>query len=711
VAPDTFKSRGVRQPDGTWLVQTPDGPVRLDDAGNLVESPEDKRVKRQLEDAQTREGVLSRIVATAQGGAQGFVPQLAGLKAAREGGDYGEARDAARRSVDLAVEDAGAGYVMAGQLASSGLVGAETAAARIAVGGALGAANAASASNLDLAETLKGAALGVGVGAAGEVLGAGVRAAAGKVSSMASRAVARQTAKDAAAVEKEIASLTGKLGGETQKGSRLLENLQRAATGEPAPGAAVAVGESVQEAALQALRSPEAQELAEQVTGSALKAYPGQKATIDRLAAELAAKTAGAKQEAAQRTADYFAAPIWQTEVLPRLKTLAPRFGLAAAGAVAGGAVSTLAGTDGGLGLGLSGGFIGAVLGAPGVRMMMKNVANSPRVQFAVGTRLAPLLEGAATAISRGITPTAQVLAGLTLTEEHLGDQTLAAEQLVARGGLDSVLGRHPPDVGEATGVNAPQTPLDAAIRQTAAIVALGGALERHHDEIDRGVDAFLKGSDKPLVRAKDAAAKAKSDAPAAVADPVAMVDRMAANTGSLAEVAPGVHAALTDVAQRAAQHLAELEAGPPPKGPLSRPRWPSESEQRLSAAARAVADDPLRILELARTGRLTGEAMRTATAIYPALTRAIGDRALDAAMEAGGKLSRTQLLMLSLLAGVDVDGQLGDTAANQRTIHAQSSKPSLAGTPEGSPAKPDPGKLTLGQRMAPPHARRERDE
>lgn len=696
---DTFKTRGVRQPDGSWLVQTPDGPVRLDDAGNLIETVEDRDVKRRLADATSREETLAKVLATTQGGAQGFVPQVAGLVAAAGGGDYELARNQARRTVRQATEEAGIGYEIAGGLISGGLLAPETAAARIALAGGLGAANAAADSDFGALETLSGAGLGLVLGGAGEGLAAGARKVASKMTGKAAEAVARQTARDAAEVESEIASLTGKLGGEKQKASRLLENIQRAATGTPQPGAAVAVGAGVQREALDLLGTEGARDVAESVAQRAMADFPGQKAVVGALEAELEAAKKGAAKEALDRTAKYFATPLWQSEIAPRLRTLAPRFGLAAAGAAMGEAYDAATG-----GTSHTGAFVGAVLGAPGVRAMMKNVASSRRVQFAVGTRLAPLLDRASALIVRGITPTIRELGAVVMREESLGNPDLAAEQLVARGGLASVIGAHPQDVGEVTGINAPQTELDAAIHQTVGVVAIAGALDDGHRGIDKGVKAFLKGEyRKPEPKRVDAV----PDLHRLAASPQDLVDRLANNTGSLSSVAPGVTAAMSGVAQRAVEHLASLSAQPPPRGPLAPPWAQSASERRLISEATAIADDPMRLLELATEGRLSAEHMKTAAAIYPVLTRAIGDRALDLAIEAKG-LTRKQRLMLSVLTGVDVDGGLASLAPNQRVIQARSTKPSNAGGPDGPGAPPaKTEKLTMGQRTD-PHAAKE---
>lgn len=696
-----FKSRGVRQTDGTWLVQTPQGPIRLDDEGNPVDEIHTPGGSQDVE-ALSKEGILNRVLATAQGGAQGLVPQAAGLRALATGGDYKKARDEARAVVNAATEEAGLGYEVAGAILSSGLVAPESMGARLALSAGVGGVGAAAESGGDLEATAKGAGLGLVAGAAGEALGAGVRKLGAKLWSGADEALARQTAKDVATVEKEIASLSGQLGGETQKGSRLLENIQRGAAGVTDLGGTGAVGDDLQGRLIAALREPGAQELAEKVAGSALTKFPGQKATIERIEAELAAKVAGAAEEARKKTADYFATSVWQGEIKDRIKNvLAPRFGLAAIGAVTGELMGSAAGFErhegGFLGFGMGG------LNSPGIRQMTKTLGRSNRVRVAVAEKLIPVLLTASQAIRHGIVPSASLLSRVTLNETALGSPDLAAEQLAARGGLGSILGDHPPDVGYLTGTTTPQTPLDQAIHQTVGVTQLAGALDAHHTEIDKAVKGFL-GGDKQSERPKPQ--PLPDGVHELAANSQALVDRVANNLGGLHTVAPGVAGSLTGVAQRAVQYLSTLAAVPPPRGPLGR-QWKSpKAETRIIEQATAVIDNPLLLLEHARAGTLSRAHLAAAQAVYPVLTRAIGDRALDAAIETGKRLTYRQRQMLSLLTGIDVDGELALTASNQRAMQAPSVKPSNAGAPGSADAE----KLTLGQRTAQPH-HRERNE
>jgi hypothetical protein len=280
----------------------------------------------------------------------------------------------------------------------------------------------------------------------------------------------------------------------------------------------------------------------------------------------------------------------------------------------------------------------------------------------------------------------------VTASEADLGNPDLAAEQLAARGGLGAVLGNHPPDVGYITGVSTPQTPLDQAIQQTVGITQLAGALDAHHSEIDARVKAFIK--EKPASKTPPKPKPLPDGVHELASDPQALVDRVSNNLGGLHTIAPGVAGSITSVANRAVQHLARLSAAPVPKGPLGRPWVQTGAERRRIEQATAIIDEPLTLLDHAAAGTLTRAHVNAANDVYPMLTRAIGDRALDAAIDAG-PMTHRQRLMLSLLTGIDVDGSRASTAANQRAIQAQSVKPSNAGLPGTAGAE----SLTLGER------------
>lgn len=733
--PRFIQEFGTKQDDGNYLVKRGEVTQLFTPEGNPVED-----VKAKLDHSEATG--LEKVLTTVNSGAQGLVPQVAGLKAALEVDDpegakerYRLARDRAKQATDAASEKAGLGYQVAGAVLSGGLAAPESIAGRVALAGGLGALNAATSSGGDvtrldegdnaaqlLKETAMGAGTGLLAGGVGEAVGAGLNKATGFLRNSASEAIASQAAKDVGAVEKEIASLKGKLGSETQQGSRMLENLQRGISGTPPiyGGGAGAVGPEMQAKAIVALESAEGRKLAEKVLERNLEALPGKTASIQALEAELAAKTAGAAKEVEARTRAYFAAPIFQSEVLPRLKQMAPRFGLAAVGAATGSAYDFVTGDTHG-----SGGFTGAVLGAPGMLMMLKNVAKSPRVRTTIAAKMAPLIQAASSALGAGLVPSLNVLGGSVLHEQALGDPDLAAEKLTARGGLKSVLGDSPPDAAALVGASAPAGPLDRAIAQTVGVATLAGALSEHDEEIDRHVEKILKGAREPhhaaaaalasqdfgskrmRQEAEDAHDKRVTEAAQLAADPSALVTRVTNNTGGLSEVAPNVAGALTRVADRAAQYLAKMAAIPPPSGPMAAKHSPSEVDRHSFATALEVVQSPDSVLRHAAAGTLTPSRMAALKAVYPALARQVADVALTRMADNPKGVPYRSKLMLGILTGVDPDGTLATTARNQAVIRGNSTKPSNAGAPS-SQAPKGADKLTLAQRTAPPGQSRE---
>ena len=674
---------GIKQPDGSYLVPGADGtaPFRLDASGNrLDEAPA-------IGGESTKEAILNRVVATGASGAQGFIPQIAGaaravntLGTGQDAGDaYRETRDETKRTIEMAKEKAGLGYEILGQLPSA-FVAPASVAGRVGLSALMAGAQAAAGSDVDLTrddadlgkfakDVGTGAAIGTAAAGLGEGLGYGISKLGGLVSGNAAKAIATQTAKDAALVEKEVASLAGKVGAETQKGSRLIENLQRGTEGIPDIAGA--------------------KELAEGVLASNRATLPGQLATIEAAKLAHATAAAAAPGRAAELTREYFAAPLFQSEILPRLKsTIAPRFGLAAAGMVMGGGFDLITGGDG-----KSGSFAGAVLGAPGMMQMLRNVAKSPRVQVAVATKLAPLLQNVANTMARGIAPAASMFSQYVITEAALGPPNLAAEQLVAQGGLKSLLGKNGAQSPEEMELNAARTPLDRAIAQTVGVTMLGGSLEEHHDKLDSALSRVFKGNS--VAGAKEHAVP--DDLSHLAANPEAMLERLANNTGNLSAVAPMVAAELAAVAQRATSYLAKVSEQPPRRGPLA-PEWTaSAAEKRSLRLATGVVANPMSVLDAAAAGTIVPEQVAALNAVYPMLGRSIADKAVSM-LEAGKAVPYRARLMVGFLAGIDVDGTLASIASNQMAIQSQSQKPSNQAPPPSDSAT----QLTVAQRSAP---------
>lgn len=736
--PDFLRERGHLDADGNYTVETPQGPARFTSDGTRIDSSEEAREQVDLSKARDKEALLSRVLATTAGAAQGFAPQFAGVKAALHqvdrglpqfaGQDYRAARDAAAKTIEAADKEAGVGYGIAGSVATT-LLAPETVAGRLALTSGVSAANSAARSKGDLTkldepgnasqfagDTALGAGVGLVAGGVGEGLTAGMRAGAGYLEGRAAAAIARRTADDIVKVEGEVASLEGKLGNTTQQGNRILENAQRAVSGAmPGEQRVGAVGDELAADALEALQSPTSQRLAEKTLRRNLSDLPGKQASIERLEAELATKQAGAAEEAAKRTGDYFKASFASVEGRNLMRTLAPRFGLAALGAASGAAYDFATGNQV-----HDVGFTGAVLGAPGMLMMLRNLNKSPRVQVAIAQHLSPILDLAANAFSASVAPTAAA-ANAVLSEKALGDHDLAAEKLTARGGLSSLVGHRAPTSEES----APATELDRAIQQTTAVVGLAGALEDHDRELARGIDAVLSGKREPHSAAeatgasqdfgtkrmrreqKDAHQRHLDDVSQLVADPNAMVDRLASNTGNLTSVAPGVAGALARTADRAVQYLAQAGAKPPKAGPLA-PEWDANEEEIHTYNQKVeVVHEPMAVLKHAAAGTLVPDQLDALRAVYPTLARQMADMALEKITAAPKGIPYRARLMLGMLSGIDPDGTMGQAAiaANQAAINGASTKPSNAGAPASK--SPDDS-LTVASRTATPQQKRE---
>lgn len=187
-----------------------------------------------------------------------------------------------------------AGKLLAAVAPSLAAAPATSTAARLlaAVGAAgQGAVQGAGYSNADTTRGLAGdTALGAGVGLAGygagtaaETLGGKAAGAFARLRAVASSRAAKQAADEGTA---RVASLAGKLGGETQKGNRIVENLIR------------------QETPLAPAEQQAASGLLDRLEQSNLQALPSQAQTIASRTAELQAAQSALPAGVAARTAE-----------------------------------------------------------------------------------------------------------------------------------------------------------------------------------------------------------------------------------------------------------------------------------------------------------------------------------------------------------------------------------------------------------------------
>ena len=708
---DSFQERGVEQPDGTYIVPTPDGPVHLTAEGKPVrgsaEAQAAKALKTTGSKAFAEESPLMEGAAAVGGARHGAAPDVGAAAAPLLGKDVG----ASYRALKDVYGQAEAAHPLvsglAGAVTSLPIGGAGTAAGRVALSGALGAGEEALRTEGDVGATLKGGAAGLAGGVLGEVAGAALNKGVGKLRLLSADAFAARVGQEAAALQDAAASANASVGGRTtavtnisrQAKIDLLQpndaELQRIISG--APDASGAVPSDVAQRAAEDLLHPEVQAVTENARANSVgRRTEALKALQDARTAAADANQLNTPAEAQQRARAYFSQSLWQSEIKDRLKrVIGPRFGMSALAMAMGDKEAGSAAA-------------GAIMGAPGMKQMLFNVAKSPRVQKAFADAMAPLLETVGQSVARGAVPGVRELAVHTLNEKALGEPQLVAEQLASRGGLKATLGEAKPVPEEAAALNAPTTPLDRAIHQTLGVTILAAALDAHHTAQDKAISDWLAG--KKLAPAGEGPGLPK-DVAALASTPEALVDRVSANLGSLATVAPAVHAQALAVAQRQAQHLSQVAARPPPSGPLA-PAWvQGAAEKRAVARAVEAVNDPNTLIRRASDGTLTPQDVAHVAAVYPMALQSIRDKALDAALEAHARetpLPPKTKRMLSLLTGVDVDGRLAATASHQAVISGTSRQESAAKPKAARPSQTGLGKLDLASRMKPPGAREE---
>lgn len=265
-----------------------------------------------------------------------------------------------------------------------------------------------------------------------------------------------------------------------------------------------------------------------------------------------------------------------------------------------------------------------------------------------------------------------------------------------------------------------------AALGKATELAAIHGAAQAHDKAIDEGLQHVVKGTKPPkgatVLKTQDFGSKQlRQDARAAhqkrveevrrfAADPQALVDRVAGNTGELA-AAPAVQAHLTAVAHRAVKYLAKQAETPQKPGPLGREWVATDAERHVFALQLEAVQEPMSVLRHAAAGTLTKQQLDAVLAVYPSLHAQLAEKAADQLMS-GEDVPYRARLMLSLLAGIDADGTLSpqSIAMNQKAIAAAklgSQKPSEQPQPLSDV------KLGQAERMALPGDKRQlgRDE
>lgn len=239
-----------------------------------------------------------------------------------------------------------------------------------------------------------------------------------------------------------------------------------------------------------------------------------------------------------------------------------------------------------------------------------------------------------------------------------------------------------------------PETPDEhvASLGKAADIASIKAALKSHDVAQDDAMRHIVKGTKPPaatpVLKRQDFGSKQlRRDSQAAhshivgqirqlAADPNALIDLVASNTGAIANAAPGVTAHLTAVADRAVRYLATQAEVPPKPGPMAHEWIPTEAERHKFALKLEAIQEPMSILRHAAKGMLTRGQIEAVSAVYPQFMEQIRTKALEQ-MTSGEKMPYQSRLMLSMLTGVDADGTTSPKAiaANQSAIAAASAK------------------------------------
>jgi len=420
------ESRGKRR---LYTMQLPEGRTKeVTQTGAPVVTPEESARLQEGDALRLKTLALNRALTAAQAGAFDFGDELYGAASAaaahprqalemaapwvgglRRGADaalgvtrapeegealrlaYQKARDAARKEIGQAEEEAGTGWKLAGMAPQLLAGGPATVGGRLLLAGATSAAQGLGASRADLTkgeaaraakDTGGAGAVGLGLGAAGELVALPARYVARKAAGWADAALEKVRASELAKAEKAVASEYGRLGAAGRKQVTSLEDLAKMASGQ-VPGA-----EPETVAAAKAfLASPEGLAAQARATRNTMKAAPGIprefEAQEEAYRAALAEATPEAAAERAARATDVGAVA---DDLGKRLwRSYGQRAILGGLGAAVGGALGGDEHGDFGAMAGLVGG--GGV--APGALQMLRNVARDPRFAKVVAELLA----------------------------------------------------------------------------------------------------------------------------------------------------------------------------------------------------------------------------------------------------------------------------------------------------------------------------------
>lgn len=157
--------------------------------------------------------------------------------------------------------------------------------------------------------------------------------------------------------------------------------------------------------------------------------------------------------------------------------------------------------------------------------------------------------------------------------------------------------------------------------------------------------------------------------------NPESLHNALTKQTDDLHEHAPETSTALQTVNARRVSFLASKVPNGGKTGPLGSELEPSRAELAKFGRYYEAAEHPHKILaQAAETGVLTAESLETLQTVYPKLYQDVCERLLDEA--AGGrKIPYARRLLMSTILGMDVDGSLKLTQANQQVLQGPTAK------------------------------------
>lgn len=168
---------------------------------------------------------------------------------------------------------------------------------------------------------------------------------------------------------------------------------------------------------------------------------------------------------------------------------------------------------------------------------------------------------------------------------------------------------------------------------------------------------------------------------------------------GDLGHYLPGHQTAMSQTATNAALYLQSIKPKPFQTGPLDRPIEPSAEQKARYNRALAIAQQPLLVLERAKTGTITPNDIKDLQSMYPALYRQMSQKLTNAMISTASQeepISYQTRMGVSLFLGAPLDSTmtpgaiLSAQAANQGAAQ-RSAQPQM----QGQQAQPKKGNLS----------------